>query len=207
LLAAVAALVAFGCESTAEPPPSPAPLCVDVFVGDRALGIELLPGVALDGKFVELHDGDPLPLVTPPQGGHVSFVGVRARNVDACHVKITARLISAQSGLIAAEESRNIRLGATADGWAEPNFSDISSVANVPLCPDYHDESIVDMSYTLVVRLEDSRGGASAGEVPRTVIPTCAQTADYERARCVCECRARYVLGACANPLDAEDER
>jgi hypothetical protein len=167
------------------------------------MAIELVPGVAVDGKFVELRDGDPLPLVTPPQGGHVSFVGVRARNVDACHATITARLVSSQSGLIAAEESRDIRLGATADGWAEPNFSDISSVANVPLCPDYHDESIVDTSYTLVVRLEDSRGSASACEVQRIVVPSCEQNADYERARCVCECRARYVLGVCADPLDA----
>ena len=83
---------------------------------------------------------------------------VRARNVDACHAKITARLVSSQSGLIAAEESRSINLNASADGWAEPNLSDISSVANVPLCPDYHDESIVDTSYKLMVRLEDSRG-------------------------------------------------
>jgi hypothetical protein len=169
--------------------------------------IELVPGVAVDGKFVELHDGDPLPLVTPPQGGHVSFVGARAHNIDACHAKITARLISSRSGLIAAEESRNIRLAGTDDGWAEPNFSDISSVANVPLCPDYHDESIVGTSYELVVRLEDSRGGASACEVQTTVTPSCEQSADYERARCICECTAHYVLGVCANPLDASDER
>jgi len=180
---------------------------VSTFVGDPTLPIELVPGVAVDGKLVELHDGDHLPLVTPPQGGHVSFIGVRARNVDVCHAKITARLISSQSGLIAAEESRSINLNASADGWAEPNLSDISSVANVPLCPDYHDESIVDTSYKLVVRLEDSRSGASACEIERSVMPSCEQSADYERARCVCECQARYVLGVCANPLDAPDGR
>lgn len=176
-------------------------------MGDPALAIEIVPGVADEGKFAELRDGDPLPLVTPPQGGHVSFVGVRARNVDACHAKITARILSIQSGLIAAEEARDIRLAPATDGWAEPNFSDISSVANVPMCPDYHDESIVDTSYTLVVRLEDSRGSMFAGEAKRTVIPSCLQSADYEKARCMCECKARYVLGACADPLDAQDER
>jgi hypothetical protein len=175
---------------------------VEEFVGDRAKPIEMVPGVAIDGRIVELHDGDPLPLVVPPQGGHVSFVGVRARNVDACHAKITASMVSAQTGLIAAEESRSVSLVATADGWAEPNASDISSVANVPLCPDYHDESIVDTSYVLKVRLEDSRGAASACEVERMVIPSCPLQPEYERERCLCECRANYVLGVCGDSDD-----
>jgi hypothetical protein len=175
---------------------------VETFVGDRAQPIEMVPGVAIDGKLVELHDGDPLPLVTPRQGGHVSFVGVRARNVDACHAKITARMVSMQTGLIVAEESRTVSLVATADGWAEPNAGDLSSVANVPLCPDYHDESIVDTSYFLKVRLEDTRGAAFACEVERMVTPSCLEPAEYERARCLCECRANYVLGACPNPND-----
>jgi hypothetical protein len=72
------------------------------------------------------------------------------------------------------------------------------------MCPDYHAESIVDTSYSLVIRLEDSRGASSACEVQRNVIPSCLEKADYERARCMCECRANYVLGICAN-LDAAD--
>jgi hypothetical protein len=113
--------------------------------------------------------------------------------------------VSTQTGLIAAEESRTVNFVTTADGWAEPNVSDISSVANIPLCPDYHDESIVDASYVLKVRLEDSRGASFACEVQRLVTPSCPALPDYERVRCLCECRANYVLGVCANPEDRAD--
>jgi hypothetical protein len=166
-----------------------------------------MPGIAMGGQFVELHDGDPLPLVTPPQGGHVSFVAVRARNVDPCRARITARLRSPRSGQILAEESRDISLTEQPDGWAVPNLADISSVANVPMCPDYHDEPVVDAAYTLEVRLEDSRGPATAGMSQRTVVPSCLESDAYLNALCRCECKARYTLGACADPLDGGDER
>jgi len=135
----------------------------------------------------------------------VSFVGVRATNVDICHVHIAARLRSPRTGRITAEEARDITLVAQGDGFAEPDLSDISSVANVPLCPDYGDESVVFEEYSLEVHLEDSRGYAKAGDAMRSVVPSCRQVDTYERARCVCECRARYKLGSCAHPLDALD--
>ncbi len=176
--------------------------CAVAFVGDRSLAIELLPGVSVAGQFVELHDGDPLPLVTPPQGGHVSFVFVHARNVDPCRVHISAEVRSPRTSHIAAAESRDIVLAPRSDGWAEPDLSDISSAANVPLCPDYGDEPIVDTMYTLTVRLQDSRGLPSGGESQRTVVPSCLETSIYENALCRCECQADYTLGKCANPIE-----
>jgi hypothetical protein len=166
-----------------------------------------VPGVADMTTFVELHDGDALPLVTPPQGGHVSFVGARARNLDPCRVRITATLRTTATMRIIAEESRDIGMLPVPGGWAEPNLADISSVANVPLCPDYHAESIVDVPYLLEVRLVDSRGEPFAGQVVRTVVPRCLESDAFRDALCRCECRGNYVLGSCANPLEAGDER
>jgi len=133
----------------------------------------------------------------------VSFVATRARNVDPCHARISATLRSPRSGRIAQQESRDISLVPTPDGWAEPNLGDISSVANVPLCPDYGVEPIVDAAYALEVSLVDTRDASLGGTVVRTVVPSCLQTDPYDNALCRCECKANYVLGGCANPFEA----
>ncbi len=192
--------------STPDSAPPPA-ACEVAFIGDPAASIEVLPGVPDMGTFVELHDGDALPLVTPPQGGHVSFVGAEARNIDPCRVHIAATLRSPSTMRIVTEESRDIAMFPLPSGWAEPNLADISSVANVPLCPDYHEESIVDVTYLLQVRLVDTRGEKFAGEALRMVIPRCLEDDPYRNALCRCECRGNYTLGSCANPLDAGDDR
>jgi hypothetical protein len=160
-----------------------------------------VPGVPDMGAFVELRDGDALPLVIPPQGGQVSFVAARARNIDPCHVRIAATLRTTAQMLIVAEEGRDITMHPVPGGWAEPNLVDISSVANVPLCPDYHEQSIVDVAYLLEVHLVDSRGEAFAGTAVRTVVPRCLEDDPFRNALCRCECRGNYTLGSCANPL------
>lgn len=161
----------------------------------------MVPGVAVEGAFVELNDGDALPLVAPPQGGHVSFVAVRVRNVDTCHVRLTARLRSRTTGLIAGQDGRDITVVEQPDGWAMPNVADVSNVANVPLCPDYDEESIVDVPHTLEVMVQDGRGASAA--VQRTVVPRCQQTNGAEAAGCRCECSGGYTLGRCASVADA----
>ena len=114
---------------------------------------------------------------------------------------------SPRSARIISEEARDISLTPLPTGWAEPNLADISSVANVPMCPDYHDESIVDAEYALEVRLTDRRGAALFGTVTRNIVPRCLEDDVYRAALCRCECRANYTLGSCSNPLEAGDER
>jgi hypothetical protein len=165
------ALSALPACPTTDPPPV---VCTFPFVGDPAAPIELVPGASEGGQFVELHDGDALPLVTPPQGGHVSFVAARARNVDPCRVHISATLRSSRTTLIIAEESRDITLTPQPDGGAQPNSADISNDANVPLCPDYHDESIVDIDHTSRSARRHARTHARRMAV-RTVVPRCLE--------------------------------
>ena len=175
--------------------------CSLPFARDLAQPIAIVPGAVLEGHFAELQEGGALPLETPPQGGHVSFVGARATNLDPCGVKLKATLRSRTSGQIAAEEERKVTFAVEGpDGSVEPMLSAIANAANVPACPDYFGESIVDVPHDLEVRVID-RGGRTA-TVTRVVVPRCQQTDPSELALCRCECTADYFVGRCAHLLD-----
>ncbi|HEY3595532.1 MAG TPA: hypothetical protein VGL13_16705 [Polyangiaceae bacterium] len=162
--------------------------------------MELEPGLMNGAQFVPLADGDDLPLSRPPQGGFVSYLAARARNLDTCRVLITAGLRSPTTSLVAGQDGRSITLVPRSDGWAAPSSDDVSRLANIPLCPDYFAEAVVDVPYTLEVTLQDSRGAAAAGHVSRTVVPRCSE--QNQAAQCRCDCAANYTLGGCA-VLDA----
>ncbi len=195
----LAALV--GCSSPEAVEGRVGATCKLAFVGSDAGSPELVPGVAVDGGFVELGEGGALPLATPPQGGHVSFVAARATNLDPCGVKLKATVRSPRTGFIAAEEERTVTLSVADGGWAEAELDDISNFANVPMCPDYPpNETLVDLPYDLEVRVVD-RAGRTA-HATRSIVPRCEQTEPYDRALCRCECSEGYALGRCADPLD-----
>jgi hypothetical protein len=159
-------------------------------------------------EFVPLVDGDPLPLETPPQGGHVSFVAALVRNVDPCNVKLSAKLRSPRSGAVQAEEARSVSFdfglgggdGGDAGAWGAADLSDIANAANIPACPVYGPETLVDEPFTLVVTITDRDGRSTS--VTRSVVPSCLQTDPAERADCRCECSADYTLGRCAHPIE-----
>jgi hypothetical protein len=86
----------------------------------------------VDGRAVPLADGGEIPLIEPPQGGKVVFVGARARNV-ACVVQVFASLRDEASGRIVGSEGRPVKLTPAADGWGEPEHpTELSNYANVP---------------------------------------------------------------------------
>lgn len=201
----LALFVIAGC-SPAESPSgaggSPKARCTETFSGDPAAGVEVVPGLVVADAFSPLHDGDAVPLVTPPQGGHVAFVAARARNVAPCGLSLKATLRSPRTGLIAAEEERTIDYAPIpgSGGWAEPALDDITNVANVPTCPDYGAESVVDEPYTLEVTVTDRQG--RVGKASLSVVPRCEQSEAYDIVACRCECSADYVLGRCGDPID-----
>jgi hypothetical protein len=203
---ALALAIAQGCSSPSDAPSgaggSSGMRCTATFAGDPDAGVEVAPGLVVSNAFSPLHEGDAVPLVTPPQGGHVAFIAARARNVAPCGLSLKATLRSPRTGLIAAEEERTIDYAEIPDsgGWAEPPLDDITNVANIPACPDYGAESVVDATYTLVVTVTDK--GGRVGQTSLTVVPRCEQTDDYDIAACRCECSANYVLGRCGDPID-----
>ncbi len=183
---------ALGCSSPASAvgrsePSGPCP------IGDLTLPIEMVTVVRMpDGHTEDVREGGAIPLVEPPQGGQVVFVGVRAKNLDGCGVVITATLRDPCTGQIIGVEARPIDLTASSSGWGEPSApTDIGSFANVPLCPspaatrDVHGQR-----YVLEVDVRDR--GKRTAHAALSVVPTCT-----EASRCPDECRRGSMPADC----------
>lgn len=166
----------------------------DQFVGNPDLPVEAeLVHRTVDGRVAPCQEGGDVPIMTPPQGGKVVFVGVRARNLDVRGVKLTASLRDECTNRILALEQRPVNLVETEDGWAEPERpAEISNYSNLAVCPTEAASRDVDGTlYLLKVSIED-RDGRTAEETLR-VRPVCAEPGLEEQ--CACQCDADYVLG------------
>src|SRR5687768_9052150 len=60
-----------------------------------------------------------VPILEPPQGGRVIFLGARARNLDGCPIKISSTLVDQCDGRTLATESRDIIMKPNGSGWLE----------------------------------------------------------------------------------------
>jgi hypothetical protein len=149
-------------------------------------------------SLVELRDGDPLPLARPPQGGFVSYVGIRARNLDGCGGSLTGQLLDLVSGNELAFDKRTVDLVPTGDGWGVPDAKQNGEFANVPGCPDYGPVDVRDRMVALRVRYVDTRKRTATVMLP--VVPFCPANAN--EPLCRCECAANYSLGKCSNVDD-----
>jgi len=88
-----------------------------------------------NGVSTPVQSGGTVPLVTPPQGGRVIFLGVRATNVDPCAVKITGAIRDPATKQVRVD-ARTVNLSPSGDGYGVSVDSSISSFANVPVCPN-----------------------------------------------------------------------
>jgi hypothetical protein len=192
----IAALAAAGCSDPQPTPeedagPGPTP-CAAGFLGDPAkpAAIEIITlGVGATSTVVD--EGGEVALMLPPQGGRVVFAGVRATNVDACGAKLTGVIREVSTGKIAID-ARTVNLKRFDDGWGGSSDTDISSFANIPLCPNqWATEDAFGKEYELEVSLKD-RDERSAKKTVR-VTPWCAQPEN--EAQCLCICKGGYVLG------------
>ena len=152
-----------------------------------------------DGTVAPLAQGDALPLLFPPQGGFVSYVGVSATNVESCGVQITGALrdLSTQEVRV---DSRTINLQPTQSGWGASGANGMASASNfsnIPACPnEWSSTNIYGTLYGLEVTLQDARGHTITSKID--VTPQCAQP-DLV-SQCLCWCQKGYVLGqACDN--------
>jgi len=172
------------------------------FWGVRGGTPSLEIGMRLDGgTFGELtQDGQPAELTFPVQGGHVLFVGARIHDMPGCRQTLSADVFDA-SGTLYSTEVRQVDFTVADDGGAITDLSDTSSVANVPMCPDYGDRDVVNQDWVLRVTVSDDAGFTATAS--RHVTPVCRQTSAAALALCQCECAAHYMLGKCANLPDA----
>jgi hypothetical protein len=152
-----------------------------------------------------LSDGDPVDLVQPPQGGHVVFIGAKVQNCPSDVVDLMVRFRRPESGAIIQQERRTVAMEVIAD---EPEFmrpkDSPSQVGQPALCPDYESEDVLGQELTLEVEVSPLYVALPVkATATRLVVPTCDRAVD--RALCVCECTANYVLGRCPVTKDPPD--
>lgn len=166
--------------------------CPGLYLGDATADAKLeLVFLDADGQTQPLADDASVPLIFPPQGGRVLFVGARATNVDACGATLTGAIRDPSSKKIQLDK-RSVNLTPTGDGWGRPADGDTSSFANVPACPNnWSETSLFDGTYELTVALETSDGKTITKTA--TIHPFCGEP-DNE-AQCRCICKKGYVLG------------
>lgn len=200
---ALGGALSLGCASPPDPTPDPMSDaghgCSIPFLGDPSKDPEI-ELIALDaqGKSVPVKDGDAVAMVLPIQGGRVIFTGVRATNVDPCGVKIAGALRDLETKQ-ARPDIRTVNLTPTVDGFGVSDPEDLSSFANVPVCPNQWSKTDLfgatyELSVTLVDR--DKRTFTRAAKVR----PACAEPDNF--AECACICKGGYVLGEACDASD-----
>ncbi len=195
-VAFAAALFGASCGG-AETTETPIAGCTLAPLGDLAKPIEMeLVYLDTAKKIQPLQDGGALPMIVPPQGGWVVFVGARATNLEPCGVTVKGVLRDANNQQVRVDE-RTTKLVPTGDGWGGPVDEDISTVANVPTCPNqWASQAIPGLPIELTYSITDRDGRTASKSI--NVIPECAEP-PFKNA-CLCQCKKDYVLGESCLP-------
>lgn len=197
-----ALLAALGCSTPAPDGPANPYQCKVGFIGVEGGAPDFDIQVLLaDNTVAILQDGGVVPMLLPPQGGRVIFVGVRATNVDGCALQLTGALRDLASGRVSVD-SRTINLTSTGDGWgasgtatsisgAIANFSNVRACAN-----DWSQTDLDGHAFGLEVTIVDREKRTLTKRLQ--VTPECGQPDNL--GECTCICRAGYMLGqACSD--------
>ena len=198
LLMVVGTVALVGCPSdtTTTDDDAPPPACTLAFQGDpnAAPQVEIVYS-GTDGLNHPVAEGGELPMLLPPQGGRVAYVGARVTNIDPCSATLSGSVrdeITDQVRL----DIRTVNLTPQGDGWAESAPGNLSVFSNVPLCPNqWSDQNLFDGTYLLDVKVTDRAGRVA--EAQAHVKPSCGEPSNEADCRCIC--KAGYVLGESCN--------
>ena len=137
-----------------------------------------------DGNLITLHDGDRVPLMRAPQGGHILLVGARVHSDDTCDLDATGSLRDTTSNRVIGLDERTLYVSATGDGWAAPQQPvDLNAMPNVAVCPTSATTAAINGNpYQLEVAI--TTGGMQVSDLEIMAIPTCAANDTY----CAQEC-------------------
>jgi hypothetical protein len=193
LLAAAAALPGCPSDDTEPKPPDP-PGCTLEYLGDESAD-PVLELIALNSSAVShpIVSGAVIDIITPPQGGRVLFVGVRATNMNPCGIQLAGALRDTDTGQVRID-NRTINLKPADDGWGVSADDNISTFANIPVCPNqWSSRDVFDQDYELEVTLTDKEGRSVTGKT--MVRPACNEPDVGLTSECLCICKQGYILG------------
>ena len=193
---AAAVVLATGPMLGCSPSPQADP-CAGEMLGDGGAPDFDMLIVASDYTVHPLSDGDTVPMMLPPQGGRVIFVGVRATNVCAKGVQLTGALRDPATNQVRVD-SRTTNLVPTGDGWGvsaplgEMVSDDIASFSNVPVCPNqWASTDLFGHAFGMEVTIADKEHRGLTKKID--VTPACGEPSNA--AQCMCICMAGYILG------------
>jgi hypothetical protein len=173
--------------------------CSNVVIGDPGQPIQAVLAVS-DGTStatIDVTDGAAVPLVTPPQGGKVTYTTARVRNLDSCGVSFKGRYRDPATGVEIGFDGRTADLVIGADGWGRVDPTANAAFTNIPACPDYGPQDVQGRTLLLELVVTDRSGRTVT--VSHRVVPTCMQADATERALCICTCSANFSPGRCAD--------
>ncbi len=168
------------------------PSCALGFLGTAGQPVQLKLTVrGVDLTSTDIADGSRIPLILPPQGGRVVFVGASATNLSACGVTLTGSIRDTTTSQVRVD-ARTVNLQPTGDGWGASSDGDISTFSNIPLCPNqWASTDAFEHPFELTVTVKDPAGNKATKTI--SVTPFCAEPT--YAAECLCECQKGYVLG------------
>lgn len=150
-----------------------------------------------DQTVAALNDGDSVPILLPPQGGRVIFVGVRATNIDGCRLQLTGALRDLTTQQVRVD-SRTVNLLDAGDGYgvsgdqATAASTAIASFSNIAVCPnEWSPTNIYGNVYGVEVTILDREGRTLTKKIQ--VTPECSDP--DSREVCLCICKGGYILG------------
>jgi hypothetical protein len=133
----------------------------------------------------------------------VAFLGAQVKRFPSDVAKLRVRVRRPDTGFIVGEESRTVAMMPVLGmpDTSQPDLRTRSQVANVPLCPDYDSQDVVDQ--LAVVEFEVTAlytDPPAIGLARLHLIPTCTLADPSAQTLCRCECEANYLLGKCGPP-------
>ncbi len=140
-----------------------------------------------------LANGGTVPIIAPPQGGFVVYIGARATNIDPCGVQVSGVITDTASNLVRVDE-RTANLTPYGDGWGGPMDHDplAPALANVAVCPnEWASSDAYGVPFKLTISLTERSGRKASRSIQATL--SCAEP--QNKASCSCQCKKGYMLG------------
>jgi hypothetical protein len=160
----------------------------------------------LDGRVEPLVDGQPLPLIRPPQGGKIVALGARLKNVG-CALTITAGAFDDCKGVFLGVDGRPLHLAWNdATGWAEPATpASLDNYGNVALCFNNNSgRDTNDEEYRFDVRIDDTADPSRTLTLSGRAIPFCAEPPFADD--CDCECDVDFSFDAACDAVRVDPD-